>query len=114
MAWLQPRAAPSIAAEACAIEVSSRPGQLTGREVGPDRDLFPRIEGPAQRVELLARHPQRVLAEEQVERRRRRFDRLDDRVRRTDGVARLLAAEVSQRAAFGAGSRVVVGDLAGG
>src|SRR5262249_30671865 len=93
---------------ASAFEVSSR------GEVGPDRHLFPRVEGPAQRVELLARHPQRFLAEEQVERRVRRFDRLDDRVRRADGVARLLATEVSQRAALGAGGRIVIGDRAGG
>src|SRR5262245_38589381 len=88
--------------------------QLIGREVGPDRDFFPRIEVAAQGVEFLARHPQRVLAEEQVERRVRRFDRLEDRVRRADGVARLLAAQFAQLAADGAGGRGVGGDRAGG
>src|SRR5262249_21416829 len=85
-------------------------GRFTGWEVGPDRDVLPGIEVLAQGVELLARHPQRVLAEEQMERGVRRFDRLDDRVRCADGVARLLAVQLAQLAADGAGGRGVVGD----
>jgi hypothetical protein len=45
--------------------------QLIGREVGRDRDLFPRIEVAAEDIELLARQSDRFLTEEQVERRSR-------------------------------------------
>src|SRR5262245_56610435 len=80
-------------------------------EVGPDGYFFPRIEVASQGVELLAPQAERVFAEEQVERRVRCFDGLDDRVRRADGVARLLAAQFAQLPADGAGGRGVVGDL---
>jgi hypothetical protein len=64
-----------------------------GWEVGPDGDVLPGIEVAVQGVEFLTRQPQRILAEEQMERWVRRFDGLDDRVRRANRVARLLAAQ---------------------
>src|SRR5215470_4125911 len=57
---------------------SSDLGRFAGWEVGPNGDVVPGVEVAAQGVELLMGQPQRLLAEEQVERRVRRFDGLDD------------------------------------
>src|SRR5262245_56331653 len=86
-------------------------GRFTGWKVGSDSDVLPCIEVEAEGVAILMWQPQRVLAEEQMERRVRRFDRLDDRARRANGVARLLATLFAQLAADGTGGRGVVGDL---
>src|SRR5262245_30372041 len=90
---------------------SSHLGRFAVWEVGPNRDVLPGVEIALKGVELLTRQPQRVLAEEQVERRVRCFDGLDDRARRADGVARLLATLFAHLAADGTGGRSVVGDL---
>src|SRR5262245_66500577 len=90
---------------------SSHLGRFAGWEVGPNGDGLPGVEVVAQGVELLTGQPQRFLAEEQVERRVRRFDGLDDRVGRADRVGRLLAALFGQFAADGASGGCVGGDL---
>src|SRR5262245_10223298 len=87
---------------------SSHLGRFAGWEVGPNGDVLPGGEVAAQDVELLMGQPQRVLAEEQVERWVRRFDGLDDRARRANRVARLLAAQFAQFAADRPGGRRVV------
>src|SRR5262245_56969301 len=79
---------------------SNQLGRFSGWKVGPDGDALPGFEVAAQDIEFLVRQPERVLAEEQMERWGRRFDRLDDRVRCADGVARLPATEVPQLAAL--------------
>src|SRR5262245_10464792 len=90
---------------------SSHLGRFAGWEVGPNGDVLPGVEVAAQGVELLMGQPQRVLAEEQVERGVRCLNSLDDRVRRANGVARLPAAQFAHLAADGAGGGGVVGDL---